>query len=191
MKARELRFFAGCDDPHNTCAAHRAFIRTHHYSRSCPPGKYSFAAYYDAHLVGAALFRRPSLPKTRAAYAVDLELSRLVLLDEAGHNSESRFIGFMLRWLRKNTDIRAVISFADPRFGHAGVIYRASNWEYLGAERGHGTRRIIVDGEELHSKTAYDRWGASGASLTQLLAPRKVEILVCPPKHVYRYTLHK
>lgn len=191
MKARDLRFFADHDDPHNTCAKHRAFIRAHHYSRSCPPGKYSFAVYYDAHLVGAALFRRPSLPKTRAAYAVDLELSRLVLLDEAGHNSESRFIGFMLRWLKKNTDTRAVISFADPRFGHTGVIYRASNWEYLGAERGHGTRRIIVDGEELHSKTAYDRWGASGAALIQLLAPRKVEILVCPPKHVYRYTLRK
>jgi hypothetical protein len=191
MKARELRFFATRDDPYNNCAGHRAFICSHHYSRSCPPGRYSFAAYHDGMLVGAALFRRPSLPKTRVAYGVDLELSRLVLMDEAERNSESRFIGFMLRWLKKNTDTRAIISFADPRFGHVGVIYRASNWEYLGLERGHGTRRIVVDGEELHSKTAYDRWGASGAALIQLLAPRKVEILVCPPKHVYRYALPK
>jgi hypothetical protein len=29
----------------------------------------------------------------------------------------------------------------------------------------------------------------SGANLIEHLAPRKVEIVVCPPKHVYRYTL--
>ena len=139
--------------------------------------------------MGVLLFRKPSLPKTGAAYGCDLELSRAVLLDRAGKNSESRFIGWALRWLGKNTDKRAVISFADPRFGHVGTIYKASNWEYLGLEKGHGTRRIVVDGEWLHSKTAYDRWGMSGANLIDHLAPSKVEIVVCPPKHVYQYSL--
>ena len=111
------------------------------------------------------------------------------MLDRAGRNSESRFIGWALRWLRKNTDHKAVISFADPRFGHVGTIYRASNFVYLGREVGHGTRRIVVDGEWIHSKTAYDRWGMSGAGLKEYLAPRKVEIITCPPKHVYRYGL--
>lgn len=146
-----------------------------------------FGAEFEGGLVGAMLFRKPSLPKTRAAYDVDLELSRLVMLDCAEKNSESRFMGWALRWLRKHSSARTFISFADPRFGHEGVIYRAANWEYLGHERGHGTRRIIVDGEELHSKTAYDRWGCSGAKLVELLPTRKVEVLVCPPKHVYRY----
>lgn len=186
MKARELSFYC-CPFPRTP--GHRAFIREHHYSKSCPPGAFIFGAVFGDELVGAMLFRRPSLPRTRTAYGVDLELSRLVLLDQAEKNSESRFIGFALRWLRKHSDATAVISFADPRQGHQGTVYRASNWEYLGMEKGHGTRRIIVDGEELHSKTAYDRWGASGASLIELLAPRKVEILVCPPKHVYRYEL--
>lgn len=137
------------------------------------------------------MFRKPSLPNTGGAYRCDLELSRLVMLDKAGKNSESRFIGWALRWLKKNTDKHAVISFADPRFGHVGTIYKASNWEYLGHEKGHGTRRIVVDGEWLHSKTAYDRWGMSGANLIARLAPRTVEIVVCPPKHVYRYALRK
>ena len=167
----------------------RAFIKANHYSKTCPPGMHAFGADFEGRLVGASLFRKPSLPKTSFAYMVDLELSRLVMLDEAGKNSESRFIGFSLRWLRANTSARAVISFADPRFGHVGTVYRASNWEFLGKEQGHGTRRIIVDGEELHSKTAYDRWGMSGSALIAHLAPRKVEILVCPPKNVYRYSL--
>jgi hypothetical protein len=166
-----------------------AFVKQHHYSKACPPGMHWFSAWHGAELVGVMLFRKPSLPKTGAAYECDLELSRVVLLDKAGKNSESRFIGWALRWLKKHTDKRAVISFADPRFGHVGTIYKASNWQYLGREKGHGTRRIVVDGEWLHSKTAYDRWGMSGANLIAHLAPRKVEVVVCPPKNVYRYCL--
>ena len=166
-----------------------AFVKQHHYSKACPPGMHWFSAWHGAELVGVMLFRKPSLPKTGAAYGCDLELSRVVLLDKAGKNSESRFIGWALRWLKKHTDKQAVISFADPRFGHVGTIYKASNWHYLGREKGHGTRRIVVDGEWLHSKTAYDRWGMSGANLIAHLAPRKVEVVVCPPKNVYRYAL--
>lgn len=166
-----------------------AFVKQHHYSKACPPGMHWFSAWHGSELVGVMLFRKPSLPKTGKAYGVTLELSRVVLLDEAGKNSESRFIGWALRWLRKHTDHAAVISFADPRFGHVGTIYKASNWQYLGREVGHGTRRIVVDGEWLHSKTAYDRWGMSGANLIAHLHPRKVEVVVCPPKNVYRYFL--
>ena len=184
IPAKELTFTREADP-----APLRDFIRQHHYSRACPPGRYLFGAWHDGRLVGGMLFRKPSLPKTGVAYSCDLELSRLVMLDEAGRNSESRFIGWSLRWLRRWTYSRAVISFADPRHGHVGIVYRASNWEYLGVEKGHGTRRIIVDGEEIHSKTAYDRWGQSGAGLAALLHPREVSILVCPPKNVYRYVL--
>jgi len=168
-------------------STHREFVRQHHYSRACPPGAYWFSAWHGATMVGVMLFRKPSLPKTGKAYGVELELSRLVMLDRAGKNSESRFIGWALRWLRRHTDCGAVISFADPRFNHVGTIYRASNWKFLGKEVGHGTRRIVVDGEWLHSKTAYDRWGMSGSNLIAHLAPRTVEIVVCPPKNVYRY----
>ena len=188
IQARDLIFY---HVPAARAPAHRDFVREHHYSKACPPGMHWFSAWFDGELVGVMLFRKPSLPNTGGAYGCDLELSRLVMLDKAGKNSESRFIGWALRWLRKNTDKCAVVSFADPRFGHVGTIYKASNWEYLGHERGHGTRRIVVDGEWLHSKTAYDRWGMSGANLITHLAPCKVEIVVCPPKHVYRYTLRK
>lgn len=186
--ARELQFgrVQDSDSPQ-----YKHFVRQHHYSKACPPGKYWFAAWHENKLVGVMVFRKPSLPKTAKAYDVQLELSRLVMLDEAGKNSESRFIGFALRWIGKNDDAKAIISFADPRAGHDGVIYRASNWEYLGREKGHGTRRIIIDGEELHSKTAYDRYGFSGSALVGMLAPKNVQILVCPPKNVFRYKIRK
>lgn len=166
-----------------------AFVRKHHYSKKCPPAQFYFGIDWNTKLVGVATFRRPSLPKIQEAYGADIELSRLVLLDEVPKNSESRFIGWCLRWLKRNSSCRKVISFADPRQGHRGIIYRASNFSYLGEEKGHGTRRILVDGEEIHSKTAFDRWGCSGARLKKLLPTRKVEIIVNPKKHVYTYLL--
>jgi len=144
---------------------------------------------HEGRTVGAALFRKPSLPKTAACYGATLELARLVMLDEAERNSESRFLGFMLRALRRVDRTLVCVSYADPLAGHDGTIYRASNWTYVGLEKGHGTRRIIVDGERLHSKTAYDRWGCSGSKLKEMLHPREVRIEVCPPKHVYTYAV--
>lgn len=165
------------------------FVRDHHYSGKCPPAQYYFGIDSGGTLAGVATFRRPSLPKIQTAYGADIELSRLVLLDEVPKNSESRFIGWCLRWLKQKSSCRKVISFADPRQGHRGTIYRASNFVYLGAEKGHGTRRVMVDGEEIHAKTAFDRWGCSGANLKKLLPGCRVEIIVNPPKHVYVYTL--
>lgn len=129
------------------------------------------------------------MPKIEMAYGADLELNRLALLDECPKNSESQFIGWTLRWLKKHTASKAVISYADPRFLHVGTIYRASNFTYLGHERGHGTRRVIVDGKEYHSKSAFDKWGASGSSLKKLLPKSIVTIVVNPTKHVFLYNL--
>lgn len=184
IKARELEFgfFAHASQA-------REFIKKHHYSGICPPSEFYFRASNMGETVGCCCFRRPSLPKTATAYGADLELSRLAILDAAGKNSESRFIGHCLRWLRKNTTYRRVVSFADPLHGHSGTIYRASNFIFAGKEIGHGTRSICVDDEWMHSKTAYDRYGASGNNLAEILPGRKVSVRVNPQKYVYLYDL--
>ncbi len=164
------------------------FIKEHHYTKTCPPGKFYYLVEHNGEVVGAAVFRRPSLPKSAAAYGADLELSRLVLTDACGKNSESRFLGFMLRDLDQ-PGLSKVLTFADPHHGHSGVIYRAANFTYVGMEKGHGTRVIVVDGVEMHSKTAYDRWGCSGAKLADLLPLSTVAVIVRPPKHAYIYNL--
>ena len=96
-------------------------------------------------MIGAMTFRKPSLPKIANGYGADLELSRLFISDEAGKNSESRFIGWCLRYLAKHTDTKTVISYADPDKGHQGTIYAAANFSYYGLEKGHGTRLLTVN----------------------------------------------
>ena len=178
VKARDLEFRV------STGSAVRALISSGHYSGKCPPSTYYFGAYYNDVLLGGLAFRKPSLPKIANGYGVDLELSRLFIDDIAGRNSESRFIGWALRYLKKHTDTRAVISYADPFYGHVGTIYKAANFEYLGLEKGHGTRLLFVNGEMIQAKTAYDRWGASGKNLEAILGV-PVEVKVMPKKHVW------
>ena len=57
-----------------------------------------------------------------------LELTRLFIFDGYGKNIESYFIGQTIKWLQSNTDIKALISYADPKVGHKGGIYQATNW---------------------------------------------------------------
>ena len=61
-----------------------------------------------------------------------LELTRLYIDDGYGKNIESLSMGKSFKWLKQNTDIKALISYADPKEGHAGTIYQATNWLYQG-----------------------------------------------------------
>ena len=53
-----------------------------------------------------------------------MELRRLCCIDETPKNTESYFIGRTLRWLRKNTGYKVVVSYADTHHGHEGTIYK-------------------------------------------------------------------
>lgn len=121
------------------------------------------------------------------------ELMRLVLLDELPKNSESRFLGWCLRWLKDNTTLLAVVSFADPKFGHKGTVYRATNWIYTGLQNPDRPRIILkkqdLFGEyekEIHPKQAFNRFGSS--SIDSVGASRTEER---EPKHRYVYFLRK
>lgn len=111
------------------------FVKRHHYSHSCPPSQMYFGAFFQDALVGVAVFRKPSLPRVSKGYGVDLELVRLVLIDEAGKNSESRFVMYCIRHIRSLRRFGAIISYADPRFGHSGTVYRACSFP-LSAKKG-------------------------------------------------------
>lgn len=116
----------------------RAFIERHHYSKSINGVKVTqcFEVSHEGELVGAVLFGQMSTTAWKKFGDNEnqvLELRRLVLLDECGRNSESRVIGCCLRWIKKNLPlVRTIVSYADPMYGHEGVIYKASNFELIG-----------------------------------------------------------
>ena len=139
------------------------FIAHYHYSHSCNgiQGLECFALFAPGNfniprMVGAMMYAIPSMPNTAKAYNPIhpdkcIELRRLVCLDESPKNSESFFIAKTIKWLRQNTDYEVIVSFADKHHGHTGIIYRASNFEFL-SETSPG-RVLVVDGKEYHSRS--------------------------------------
>jgi len=81
-----------------------------------------------------------------------LELRRLALIDDTPKNSESFFIGYCLRWLKKNTPYRRIISYADISRGHVGTIYKATGFKLMG-QTSAGSKMVVYDGREFHMRS--------------------------------------
>lgn len=177
----------------------RDFVVGNHYSRTCPKGglvSHCFSETIDGMLVGAAVFgHKAGNAETGSIFVSPYnssddcrELIRLVMCDVMPRNSESRFIGRSLRWLRENTSLRGLLSYADPEHAHSGVIYRASNWLYTGLS--HPTKKLIVDGKEIHRRRATNLFKTCSVPAIQDMG-HTVEVRSTKPKHRYVYVLQK
>ena len=167
----------------------KTFVISWHYSHSMPASKVCFGLYRGEDLIGVAVYGDPAMRHQATCYACDIELRRLCIIDDTPKNAESRFIGLTLKALRKK-GFKAVLSLADPEHGHQGAIYRASNFECLGEERGTGSRLLVVDGVEMHSRSAFRKFGRSGIkNLSDLLGAHRVSGRNKQRKFVYRYVL--
>ena len=135
----------------------RAFIETHHYSHSVNGLRisYCFGLYDGETLIGGMIYGKPAMRNAWKKYVDNedelVELRRLVCVDETPKNTESYFIGRTLRWLKQNTALTKVVSYADNTHNHKGTIYRASNFAYLG-ETAKG-KMIEWNGKLFHDKS--------------------------------------
>lgn len=132
------------------------FIEANHYSESINGvmATYCFKLEHDGKLIGAMLYGGLGMANAWKKYAKTpedvIELRRLCLIDETPKNAESFFIGKTLRWLKQNTTIKTIVSYADPNYGHQGTIYKATNFQLLGkTSKG---RVIFWNGRKYHDK---------------------------------------
>ena len=113
----------------------KSFIETWHYSKSINGLKsnYCFKLMNNKTIIGAMIYGQIGMANVWKKYADKenelIELRRLCCIDDTPRNTESYFIGFTLRWLKKNTEIKKVISYADSNYNHTGIIYKASNFK--------------------------------------------------------------
>jgi hypothetical protein len=173
------------------------FVKINHYSHShMATILYCFKIERDRIIVGAALFGFMA-GNPKASCVIEgyddphdyQELCRLVLLDDVPKNSESRFISWCIRWLKKNTKLIALISFADPKQGHRGTIYKASNWIYCGLQK-QDRNRIFINGIEIHPRQIYNKYGTSSIKKLEQLG-LQIEQSPREPKHRFVYPLRK
>ena len=93
-------------------------------------------------LLGTVIFTGLPVPEiAKGAFGLErneqqglFELSRLCIhpdTQSSEHNITSWFVSRAIRQLRKDTEVKAIISYADSDF-HSGTVYRACNFKYCG-----------------------------------------------------------
>lgn len=134
----------------------RDFIEKWHYSHNINGlmSSYCFRLMDGDEMKGAMIYGKLGMANAWKKYGKSeqdvLELRRLVLIDNTPKNAESYFIGRTLRWLKQNTDVRVIVSYADPNYGHQGIIYQATNFTKLGVTS--SGRVIMWNGKKYHDK---------------------------------------
>lgn len=177
----------------------RDFIEEHHYSHNINGLRVTYSFLLrdkrSGEIVGAMTFGGFGMAGVWRKYGereVDvLELNRLVLIDDTPKNTESFFIGAALRWLKRNTLVKTIISYADPNYGHEGVVYKASNFEYMGKTT--PTRVIFWQGRKYHDKTIRAKYKGVlkpyAVKVREALSTGEAYYVYQEPKNIYRYVL--
>lgn len=178
-------------------SCHRAdiaqFIETHHYSGSINGvmASHCFRLMHNGQMVGAMLYGELGMANAWRKYADNrahvVELRRLCLIDETPKNAESYFIAQTLKWLKANTSVRVVVSYADPNHGHAGTIYKAANFSHIGMTS--GGRVIEHNGKRYHDKAIRTTYNGKlkpfAQRLRDALADGTAHYVKQLPKHIY------
>ena len=149
----------------------------------------------DNNMIGAKIYSKIAMAnvwKKKEKKEADLiELKRLCCIDNTPKNTESFFIGHTLRWLKKNTDIKTVISYADMTYSHEGTIYKASNFVHNGmTAKG---KVIMYNGKRYHDKTIRTKYKGKlkpfAVEIKKALENGGAEYVDTLGKHIYLYQL--
>lgn len=135
----------------------KAFVDAHHYSGTCAPPAHPIGLYQRGELAGVAAFGPlPSMNAHRHVFPTlstteGVTLGRFVLLESVAFNAESWFIARCFEVLA-GRGVVGVDSCADPRWGHIGQIYQATNGRHVGRTNP-ATIHVFDDGTELSNRT--------------------------------------
>jgi len=128
-------------------------LLTYHYLKDISKGfksghnyglfkKNEFSPLNIGGLLGVCVFTGLPVPEiAKGAFGLErnqqqglFELSRLCIhpnTQSEEYNITSWFVSRAIKQLRKDTEVKAIISYADSDF-HSGTIYRACNFKYCG-----------------------------------------------------------
>lgn len=164
-------------------------IQSKHTFQLLRPGQFGIPE-----VVGVCIYTRPAGPTAGLKYWPQapekvLELRRLCLIDATPKNAESYFVSRTLKWLKKNTEWQFVISYADQNQGHAGTIYKAANFNYLGETN--ASKTLEVDGKLMHIRTLSMMDRPYGVEINKRWKEKdpNIKIIETLPKHIFTYKL--
>ena len=193
----------------------KTFVEKNHYSGRLSSCRYPIGIFYqseeehkffdemDEKLIGVIAYGFPIGRRVLGSIFTDtmelttkniLELTRLVIYDGYGKNIESYVISQSFKWLQKHaSDVKVLISYADPEQNHSGAIYQATNWLYqgCGAIQMAPTFSLKIEkgGEWIHSRTVYSMYGSSNVEHLKRQIGHTFWLKKEAEKHRYLYFL--
>ena len=128
----------------------RHIFEDFHYRKGHMGGGISvcFAMLINDKLVGGSVIGKP---RHESKYKNCIDIRRMACLDESPYNSESWFLGSIIKYLLANTDYDSVLSYSDLTVGHIGTIYKATN--FIESGRTSPTKYIEWKGKTYHMRS--------------------------------------
>ena len=135
------------------------FIMSRHYSPVMPKLTKHYCGYYvDDVLQGVVTFGWSTRPKhtiQKLFPTLDTtdyyEIGKMCMDDSMGKNSETQMLSKVLTWLKQNTTIKFLFTWADGLVGKPGYVYQAFNFLYGGFI---WTDTYVTEkGEKVHPRT--------------------------------------
>ncbi len=170
---------------------YKSFVITNHYSKSLSRGnRIIFVLKINNELSGISVF---SYPTGKGSI---LECKRFVLWKNAKKNLASWFMSKCLKEIKKQKLCDAILSYADPNFGHTGIMYKASNFKYLGTQKTKG-QAIKINGIKklIHLRIVYqkinNKYTKTAIKMQNLLKLKKAKYVSLPKKHIFLYEFYK
>lgn len=141
----------------------RTFIIKHHYSKGCSNTRvYSHGLFRKgcADLLGVAIWLPPTKVVAQSVnkdnWTKVLSLTRLAIHPDVPANAATFLMARSIRLIRHDRRFLSLVTYADDFMGHSGVIYRASNWDYVGHMKG-SPRWEDKDGRQVARKATKSR----------------------------------
>jgi len=191
----------------------KTMIEKYHYSHAWTSCRYALGLFYitdnrhtffneqEEKLIGTAVYGYPVGRLSAQSISEELnpsdvlELTRLFIHDGYGKNAESFFISQSIKWLKENDkSIKALMSYADPKEGHLGGIYQATNWLYQGDKIRYCDShlfRLEEGGEWIHPRTIFAQYGTNDINTLKIKIGHTFWMKEEPRKHRYIYILTK
>ena len=178
----------------------KSFVEKWHYSKNINGLNisYVFGLFYKQYLIGAIIYGSLSMANTWQKYGTDetevVELKRLCCIDATKKNTESFFIAKTIKFLKKYSNYKTIVSYADPYFNHQGTIYKASNFTHEGFTA--KSKVILYKNKIYHDKTIRSvddqkRLKPFTFQIKKALQLGQATYIDKPPKHIYCYEIKR
>jgi hypothetical protein len=159
-----------------------------HYSKSVPvPPLVKVGVWELGKFIGVVLFSRGASSNLMSPYGLTqsqgCELTRIAMSKHIA--PVSRVIRIAIAFLKQNSpELRLVVSFADPQYGHHGGVYQAGNWIYCGDTS--SGNEYWHKGKRLHSRQVSEKgWNIQQGQKRKTVKPSECKVVRTAGKHRY------